>query len=371
MTSLPGAIFGSILILVVAIDALETIVLPRTVKRNFRLSLLFYELAGQAFRLAGRLPKSNFRKWLLNAFGPATLLALIVTWALAMVFAFALIVWGVNPHMNDGAPTSFPASLYYSGVTFFTLGFGDLTPKDSAGRILAVTEAGVGFGFLALLIGYVPVIYSSFSRREVAMLLLDSKAGSEPTGTEMLVRHVETDAMDRLEHVLKQWEVVSAELLESMLSYPILAFYRSQHDDSSWLKSLTAVLDCCTLIEHLLIGDEPWMRGLRYQARNTFAMGRHVLVDVAYILDEAPSTTLTGRLSHAECKAIVRRLRSVGLKSKDHTNGSADVDQARLMYEPYCEGLAKNLLVELPCWIHEESRPDNWETSAWEGPEHF
>ncbi len=367
----PAVILGLGLILVAMVDALESIVMPRTVKRSLRLSTLMFELSSRGYALTRFLPKGPIRNSVLNAYAPVTLLSLISFWALSIVFGFALLVWGVHPVMTNQVEIGFPSSLYYSGVTFFTLGFGDLTPQDGLGRFLAVSEAGLGFGFLALLIGYVPVMYTSFSRREVAMLLLDSKAGSDPSATTMLVRHAELGCMDKLEEVLKQWEQTSAELLESMLSYPILAYYRSQHDDSSWLKSLTAVLDCCVLIEHVMVGDEPWMRGLRYQARNTFAMGRHVLVDVAYILDEAPTQDNGTRLRAGETEFLVSLLHAAGLKTVDVVAADSELQKGRITYEPFARSLAKELRVDLPVWSQREYKPDNWQTSAWEGVRHF
>src|SRR5205823_221885 len=140
---------------------------------------------------------------------------------------------------------SFGTDFYFSGSTFFTLGMGDVAPQSNVARALAVIEAGTGFGFLALVIGYIPVLYQSFSRREVSISLLDARAGTPPTGVELLRRH--DGDMEEFTRILIEWEKWSAELLESHMSYPVLAYFRSQHDNQSWLASLTAVLDACAL----------------------------------------------------------------------------------------------------------------------------
>ena len=44
-----------------------------------------------------------------------------------------------------------------------------------------MAEAGIGLGLLAIVIGYLPIIYQAFSRRETSIVLLDARAGSPPT----------------------------------------------------------------------------------------------------------------------------------------------------------------------------------------------
>ena len=135
-----------------------------------------------------------------------------------------------------------------SGVTFFTLGYGDVVPHTGAARFMSVLEAGTGIGFIAVVIGYLPVLYQLFSRREAHVIQLDARAGSPPTATTMLSRHAECGGLDKLDDLLREWEVWGSDLLESHLSYPMLVYYRSQHDNQSWLAALTAVMDSCALI---------------------------------------------------------------------------------------------------------------------------
>ena len=133
-----------------------------------------------------------------------------------------------------------------SGTNFFTLGLGDVTPTTTSARVLTTVEAGMGFGFLALVIGYLPVLSQAFSRRESAIALLDARAGSPPTAAELLRRRGgRRPSPGRL---LNDWERWSAEVLESHISFPVLAFYRSQHDNQSWVAALTTVLDTCALV---------------------------------------------------------------------------------------------------------------------------
>src|SRR5262249_34012551 len=138
--------------------------------------------------------------------------------------------------------------LYLSGTTFFTLGYGDVTPVGPFGRVLAVAESGLGFGFMAVIIGYLPVLFQAFSRREVTISLLDARAGSPPSAAQFLLRLARTERVDAVEPFLAEWERWAAELLESQLSFPVLSYYRSQHDNQSWLAALTTVLDTCAFL---------------------------------------------------------------------------------------------------------------------------
>jgi hypothetical protein len=164
-----AGVVGLVLILVILWEAFETMVLPRRVTRWVRLTRLFYRSTWIPWSaIAGRLLTLERREAFLGFYGPLSLLFLLSFWAAGLIFGFALLHWaaGSGIHVTAGA-VSFGADLYMSGTNFFTLGLGDITPRTSLARALTVIEGGMGFGFLALVIGYVPVLYQSFSRREV------------------------------------------------------------------------------------------------------------------------------------------------------------------------------------------------------------
>ena len=168
-TRILAVIFGIILIYAILQDSFESIILPRRVTRRFRLSRMFY-LATWALwsAIARKMRPGNRREFYLSYYGPLSLILLLVLWAATLVLALAMVAWGLNLAMN--APEkilSFGTYLYMSGTTFITLGLGDVTPLTGMGRFLAVAEAGMGFLFLAMIIGYVPIIYQAFSRREI------------------------------------------------------------------------------------------------------------------------------------------------------------------------------------------------------------
>ena len=146
-----------------------------------------------------------------------------------------------------------------------------------------MVESATGFGFLALVIGYLPTLLQAFSRRDANVTLLDARAGSPPTAVELLRRHASAHGREALHELLRDWERWSAELLESHLSYPVLCYFRSQHDNQNWLAALTTILDTCALA---IVGME---NVPRRQAQLTFAVARHAVVDLAQIFSTAPA----------------------------------------------------------------------------------
>ncbi len=356
-----AVIFGIVLILLVALDAFETIILPRRVARRFRLVRLITFVIQLGWKSLGYVTRAGARREsILSYLGPLSLLALFGFWAVLFVFGFALLLWGLALPLN--APDkviSFTTYLYLSGTTFFTLGLGDITPLPGVARLLVVSEVALGFIFLALVISYVPVIYQAFSRRELRISLLDSRAGSPATAAELLRRNHAGKNVEELRLLLRDWEVWCADILESHLSYPILAYYRSQHDQQSWVEALTVILDTSALILTGIEGlaDEP--------ARFTFAMARHAVVDLALVIG-IPPTTGVNRLSSAEFAHLRDVLAASGIHLREGTATEQKLAALRETYEPFVSALADRMLVSLPPWIPPENTLDDWQTTAWD-----
>src|SRR2546425_788720 len=177
-----GGVLGAMLLATVLWDAFETIILPRRVSGRIRLTRLFYRSTWIPWRAAARALSGRKRDVFLSIFGPLSLILLLALWAVGSVFSFGLLQWAAGSAMRvvgdggGGAP-GFWSDVYMSGTTFFTLGLGDVVPRTALAKTLTVIEAGTGFAFLAAVIGYFPVIYQAFSRREVAISLLDARAG--------------------------------------------------------------------------------------------------------------------------------------------------------------------------------------------------
>jgi Ion channel len=358
----PGAFLTGIAIFLIVIwDAFESIILPRRVTRKFRLTRAFYRITWQSSRILVKLiPSRKTRETLLGFYGPISLLVLIGVWAVGLVLGFGLMQFGAGSAVNvTGGYPSLSNDFYLSGTTFFTLGLGDVVPRSGLARLLVVVEAGFGFGFLAAIIGYLPFIYGSFSKREVEISLLDSRAGTPPTAGELLRRHSYEGGRAALRDLLKDWELWCAELMESHLSYPVLAFFRSQHDNQSWIAALTAILDACALLKVGLEGD------CERQAQLTFAIARHAVVDLSQVFGTQPRVLPYERLSAADLTRLRDTLAEQGLRLRGTPEAQEQLTTMRRTYEPYIYALATYLNQTLPPWIPQAKGKDNWQTTAW------
>ena len=365
--SIPAAIFGIVIICVVLLDAFETVVLPRRVTRHFKLTAWFYRRTWIPWRnIAGRIRTPSRQQNFLGYFGPLSLIMLLAFWAATLIIGFALLQYGIGGHEQlSHEPLTFGRIIYHSGQTFFTLGYGDILPTSSLARALSVIEAGMGFAFLGVVIGYLPVVYASFSRREIQISMLDARAGSPPTASELLVRLAgtsENPAIDQrvLDGCLHDWERWSAELLESHISYPVLSFFRSQHYNQSWLGALMTMLDVTSLVITGIEGIHPG------QARMTFAMARHAAVDLAQVVNARYDPAAAERLPDADFDVLRETLATAGLKMRTGDEARQKLNKLRSMYEPYVHSTAKNLMIALPPWQQPAKTRDNWQAGPWD-----
>lgn len=364
---------GTVLLLAVLLDAFQTIILPRRPVGRVRLTRIFFILTWHPWkRVATRIASRRTREQIYSIFGPLSLLSLFFFWALLLTIGFALVFFGLRVPFHDGLLTSsavwprLRSALYVSGTTLFTLGLGDVLPQSQIARLLTVIEAGTGLGFVALVIGYVPVLYSSFSHREILVALLDARAGSPPAAAELLQRHSFEGGEHELRTLLASWEVWCAEMLETHVSYPILCFYRSQHDNQSWIAALTAILDACALLIAMSDGRDT------RQAQLTFAIGRHTLVDLVHVFHqeqverrfhEAPLT----RLPDEDLDGICGAMQAAGRSLCQLAEGRERLQALRLLYEPSACAMAEYLQYGLPSWTAPETagkRPDAWRAVA-------
>ena len=359
---------GAVTILWVLFDAFELMLLPRRAQRPLRFARVYFRTTWAAWRVLGRRFRgAGAREGFLSIYGPLSLLTLLVVWVMMLVAAFGALQWSLaSPVM------SFRGAVYMSGLNFLTLGFADVTPHTTIGRVLSVAAGGTGFGVLAVIVGYLPVLYQLFSRREAMIIRLDARAGSPPTAATLLVRYAEGQRLDALDTLFAEWEEWASELLESHLSYPVLAFYRSQQEDESWVGALTAMVDTMALI----------LTGFRnvntFQARVTFGTARLTLMELARLfagekISQHGRDAATSRLPAEEFRRLTDKLAKAGLEFSESPAmgddaGAAQMPEERLAefraaYEPYATALSEYLALPLSRWVAPEGALDNWQRS--------
>lgn len=348
---------GIACILAALLDAFQTVILPRRAVGRFRITRIFYVVTWWPWsKVASCIRNARKRETAFSFYGPLSLVLLIVVWAAALVLGFALLLFSVHRAFADPLHPhpGFSSDVYLSGTTIFTLGIGDIQPHNSAARILVVLEAGIGLGFLAMVIGYFPVLYSAFSRREVTISLLDARAGSPPTAAELMRRHAFEGGSEALNLLLVEWERWSAELLESHISYPLLCYFRSQHSNQSWLAALTSILDASAL---MIAGVQDHAAR---QAQLTFAMARHAVVDLTQVFSMKPRANHEDRLPPERFDALHKLLCESGIRVCRDAESMARLNKMRALYEGYAAALSEYFRMPLPPWVAEHPHKDNW-----------
>ena len=338
-------------------DAFQTVILPRRAVGRFRITRIFYIVTWWPWaRVAECIRHPRKRETAFSYYGPLSLLLLIIIWAAALVFGFALILFSLRSPFSDPlhAYAGLASDIYLSGTTMFTLGIGDIIPHTSAARLVVVLESGMGLGFLAMVISYFPVLYGAFSRREVSISLLDARAGSPPTATELMRRHSFQGGTEALNLLLVEWERWSAELLESHISYPSLCYFRSQHSNQSWIGALTAILDVSAL---MVAGVQ---EHAARQAQLTFAMARHALVDLSQTFSLPLVTNGEDRLPPDRFELLYKSLCESGIRVCRDADSMERLKKMRSLYEGHAETLGRYFRMPLPPWIADHPHKDNW-----------
>jgi hypothetical protein len=350
-----AGLLGLALLAAAVSDAFQTVLVARHAHKLPTITRIVYALTWTPLAASSRLISSERRRAnYLGIYGPFSLLLLLGLWAVGVIAAFALLQWSVGLE-RSGSPAALVDDVYFSAGTFFTLGSRE--PDNLASKYLMVLEAGFGFTFLGLVIGYLPVLYQSFSNRELRILLLDAWAGSPPSAVEFALRQGSNPA--RLEQRLAEWEEWALDLLQSHLSYPMLAYYRSLHANQSWLSALTTVVDVSALAMLGADGE------LKRQAQFTFAAGCHALLHTASLFRARPQPLGEDRLPSGDFCRLRTRLAGTRTPLDAEHIVEAELAALRAGYEPYANALGSHFRMALPTWISGEGQRDNWQVRSW------
>jgi hypothetical protein len=329
------------------LDVFRTLVMPRAARGRFRLSRMLFAPIWYPWRWVGvRRNTVQARERVLAAAAPFFFFVLLIGWVCLALLGYALILWSpAFVHGMGSGDGSFADAIYHSGTSLFTLGFGGGVATGWT-RAIAVLGGATGLGLFAVVIAYLPVLYQAFNRREVGVLLLDTRAGSPPSGPELLHRMGSAGVASTLPQLFAEWERWVADVLETHMSYPLLVLFRSPHDYTSWVTSLGSVLDAATLLL-TSVEDEPEER-----AKLLYGTGVHAVEDLFYYLRLTERETVIGR---DEFEDVLRDMKEDGFSVRPVDDAFDRFTQKRAKYAPRLDAIAVLLAAPPGQWIGDRS----------------
>lgn len=353
-------LLGGVLVTLMILEIFLAFLVPQRVRRGPRLVRSVRDLGWRPLRRFARRLPDRTADTILGLYGPLSLVLNLALWMLGLVVGYAALQWAGGSQLAAGGAVSFGHDLYFSAATLVSSGTAGLAAQTGFARAIQVIDAGSGLLTLAIVIGYLPALFQAYSKREATVSQLDARAGSPPTAGRLVTRAARHGGWSSVNAYLGEWEPWTAELMESHLSYPVLASFRSQHVNQSWLAAMCAVLDSSALT----VAAAP--TGTVDRARYTFAIARHAVADLSYTFRTAPTPPDADRLPPAQLAQLLADLREVGVEiAADLDTVTERLDRLRALYEPYLHALSVHLALTLPPWTAPESPTDNWRTTEW------
>jgi hypothetical protein len=341
---------GLLVVLAILFDVFLTVVVPRRAPLTGRLLrvswYLFPGLWGVWRRIGLRQASADRREAFLGNFGALVVVLLLVAWVSGLVVGYGLLLYALRDQIRP-QPENLGAALYFAGTALLTLGFGDFVALGGTARLITLAAAAAGLGLFAVVFTLLFTLYGSFQRREVAVVVLEAAAGAPPSGVTLLETYASAGILDQLPQVFRDWQAWAAEVLDSHLAYPVLAYFRSSHDNDSWISSLGAVMDAATLVL-TTIDDGPrgWAKLMR-------AVGGHCIEDLVmyFGLPDEPDVGV----ERAEFDEARRRLERAGFRLQDADQSWANFSRLRLDYAGRINALARHWATPPAQWIGDRS----------------
>jgi Ion channel len=343
-------VVGAAIVLAILLDIFLAVVVPRrapNLGRHVRASGMIIPRSWRMWREIGlRFGSSERREAFLGTFGSLVVVVLLIVWVAGLIVGYGLVLFAFKDQLRP-EPESLGTALYFSGVSLLTLGFGDIVATAGPARLVTLIAAANGLGLFALVITLLFTLYGSFQRREVAVVVLEAGAGAPPSGVTLLETYALGGILDDLPRVFAEWQAWAAEVLDSHLAYPVLAYFRSSHDNDSWVSSLGAVMDAATLVLTTIEdGPKGW-------AKLSRAVGGHCLEDLVYAfrLNAEPDVGV----ERAEFDEARRRLEAAGFRLRDADDSWASFARLRAEYAGRVNALARYWATPPAQWIGDRS----------------
>ncbi|HJW22119.1 MAG TPA: potassium channel family protein [Candidatus Limnocylindrales bacterium] len=332
---------GAVLVGLVAWDLFQTVVVPRPSPGQFRIARYVIRGSWWAVKRAGRRLGGRWRDAIFGLFGPGSAILLLGVWLATLILGFGLMLFALRDELSP-VPDNLGTAVYFAASSLLTIGYGDVVAQGTASRVLVILAAAGGLGAVALVVTFLFSLYGSYQRREIAVVTLQAASGAPPSAVGLLETYAALDVRDRLNPLFREWEAWSAEVLDSHVAYPILGYFRSSHDNLSWISALGTILDAASLvvttIEGLPRGDAELCR----------RAGSHLVEDLSNLgFREGGADWLT----RDDFDIVCDRLERAGYRLASRAEAWGRFEAARLAYAPRLEAMARYWAVAASSWL--------------------
>ena len=347
---------GSAAVLVVLNDVFVSVIVPRSERSAVRVSRL---LALGLWSLWPRIAYQIFarderaREGLLSVFAPFFLVTMLLVWLVILVLGWGLVFYGMHDALHPAGLT-YGDCVYFAGASLLTIGYGDITPVLASARMLSIVCAASGLGVVAVVISFLFAIFGAFQRRETFVVTFGARAGVPPSGVGLLTVHAYAGLRHDLAEVFREGQHWTADVMESHLAYPVLAYFRSSHDYESWVGTLGALLDAASLVVSTLEPRALVNEQTLGQARMMYELGRHLTYDFAHYFDLEHDESSPG-IERSEFHDALARLHAEGYQLVDESIAWAKFAELRSAYASALNALARWLEIPPVQWVGDRS----------------
>ena len=322
-------------------DLFETVVVPRPTPGWFRIGRYLVRGSWRGLRAIRDGRRTRSYDTLLGLFAPAATMALLAAWLVSLILGYGLILFALRDELEP-VPSDLGTTVYFAATSLLTIGFGDIVAVGTPARVIVTTAAVGGLGAVALVVTFLFSLYGSYQRREVQVVALQAAAGAPPSAVALLETYAQLDLVERLPELFRDWERWAAEVLDTHIAYPLLGFFRSSHDNLSWISALGTVLDAACLV---LTTVEGVPRG---EAKLFKRVGTHLVEDISNLGFRAGAA---GSLDRADFEAACVRLQAAGYRLRAGDDVWPMFEAARATYAPRLEAMARYWATPATSWL--------------------
>jgi hypothetical protein len=341
---MPDPIFAAIGIFLVVLtfwDLFQTVVVPRPTPGHFRIARYLVRPLWRVVRSFRDGERGRPHDQLLGLFAPAMTVLLLVAWLITLIVGYGLILYALRDELSP-SPTNVGTAVYYAATSLLTIGFGDIVAVDTPARLVSVIAAVGGLGVVALVVTFLFSLYGNYQRREVQVVALQAAAGAPPSAVALLESYAHLDLVHRLPDLFQDWERWAVQVLDSHVSYPLLGYFRSSHDNLSWISALGTMLDAASLVLTTIEGVP------RGEAKLFKRVGAHLVEDIYNL---GFRTDLVTQLARPDFDAAANRLAEAGYRIGDRDQAWTAFEAARGTYATELEAMAAYWATPASQWL--------------------